>query len=51
MLPTAAKSTKNLLKLKLALIEVYFRRFKVEIKEFNLNKLIYKHIKPFNKYR
>ncbi|KAM3130992.1 hypothetical protein pb186bvf_016910 [Paramecium bursaria] len=51
MLPSAVKSTKNLLKLKLALMEVYFRRFKIEIKQFNLNKLISKHIKPFNKYR
>ena len=50
MLPSAVKSTKNLLKLKLALMEVYFRRYKIEIKSFNLNKLISKHIKAFNKY-
>ncbi|KAM3131013.1 hypothetical protein pb186bvf_016931 [Paramecium bursaria] len=50
MLPSAVKSSKNLLKLKLALMEVYFRRYKIEIKQFNLNKLISKHIKAFNKY-
>ena len=48
MLPSAVKSTNNSLKLKLALMEIYFRRQKIELKPFNLNRLIFKHIKAFN---
>ncbi|KAM3130970.1 hypothetical protein pb186bvf_016888 [Paramecium bursaria] len=49
LLPSALKSKQNLLKLKLALMELYYRRFQSIKRKFNISKLISKQIKYFNK--
>ncbi|KAM3130968.1 hypothetical protein pb186bvf_016904 [Paramecium bursaria] len=49
LLPNATRSSQNLLKLKLALLEIYLRRFQLEMKVFSLNNLVQKHIKSINK--
>ncbi|KAM3130969.1 hypothetical protein pb186bvf_016903 [Paramecium bursaria] len=49
ILPSAVRSQKNLQKLKLALMEIYLRRVDLKMKTFNVNNMIQKHIKAFNK--